>query len=75
MKRHVFSPLVGRGWSSGAASIFVFTFSAFLHEDFETKKEQAPVRYWALWLFPLHFMFRGLGVLYIYGTVKPCEGM
>jgi diacylglycerol O-acyltransferase-1 len=32
MKRHVFSPLVGRGWSSGAASIFVFTFSAFLHE-------------------------------------------
>jgi diacylglycerol O-acyltransferase-1 len=32
MKRHVFSPLVGRGWSSGSASIAVFTFSAILHE-------------------------------------------
>jgi len=32
MKRHVFSPLVGRGWSSGHASIAVFVFSAVLHE-------------------------------------------
>lgn len=32
MKRHVFSPLVGRGWSSGSASIAVFLFSAVLHE-------------------------------------------
>ncbi|KAA8564009.1 hypothetical protein EYC84_012006 [Monilinia fructicola] len=32
MKRHVFSPLVGRGWSSYSASVAVFTFSAVLHE-------------------------------------------
>lgn len=32
MKRHVFSPLIGRGWSAGAASIAVFTFSGILHE-------------------------------------------
>ena len=32
MKRHVFSPLVGRGWSSGYASIAVFVFSGVLHE-------------------------------------------
>ncbi|KAF4627351.1 hypothetical protein G7Y89_g10806 [Cudoniella acicularis] len=32
MKRHVFSPLVGRGWSPGAASIVVFVFSGVLHE-------------------------------------------
>ncbi|KAH6668868.1 MBOAT, membrane-bound O-acyltransferase family-domain-containing protein [Halenospora varia] len=32
MKRHVFSPLVGRGWSNGAASIAVFVFSGVLHE-------------------------------------------
>jgi diacylglycerol O-acyltransferase-1 len=32
MKRHIFSPLVGRGWSPFAASFMVFTFSAILHE-------------------------------------------
>lgn len=32
MKRHIYSPLVGRGWSSGQASIAVFTLSAILHE-------------------------------------------
>jgi diacylglycerol O-acyltransferase-1 len=32
MKRHVFSPLVGRGWSAGWASIAVFVFSGVLHE-------------------------------------------
>jgi len=32
MKRHVFSPLIGRGWSSGGASIAVFVFSGVLHE-------------------------------------------
>lgn len=32
MKRHVFSPLIGRGWSNGAASIAVFMFSGVLHE-------------------------------------------
>jgi diacylglycerol O-acyltransferase-1 len=32
MKRHVFSPLVGRGWSPLAASGMVFTLSAVLHE-------------------------------------------
>jgi diacylglycerol O-acyltransferase-1 len=32
MKRHVFSPLVGRGWSTGYASIAVFVFSGVLHE-------------------------------------------
>ncbi|KAH8591783.1 MBOAT, membrane-bound O-acyltransferase family-domain-containing protein [Bisporella sp. PMI_857] len=32
MKRHVFSPLIGRGWSTGAASVAVFLFSAVLHE-------------------------------------------
>ncbi|EEA25986.1 hypothetical protein TMatcc_005757 [Talaromyces marneffei ATCC 18224] len=32
MKRHIFSPLVGRGWSSFSASIMVFLFSAILHE-------------------------------------------
>lgn len=32
MKRHIFSPLVGRGWSPFAASFMVFLFSAFLHE-------------------------------------------
>lgn len=32
MKRHVYSPLVGRGWSPLAASTVVFTLSAFLHE-------------------------------------------
>ncbi|CAD6506546.1 BgTH12-07773 [Blumeria graminis f. sp. triticale] len=32
MKRHVFSPLLARGWGSLKASIAVFTFSALLHE-------------------------------------------
>jgi diacylglycerol O-acyltransferase-1 len=32
MKRHVFSPLVGRGWSPLAASGMVFSLSAILHE-------------------------------------------
>lgn len=32
MKRHVYSPLVGRGWSPFAASAMVFVFSAVLHE-------------------------------------------
>ena len=32
MKRHVFSPLIGRGWSSAGASAAVFVFSAVLHE-------------------------------------------
>ncbi|KAI1928340.1 hypothetical protein LOZ53_004420 [Ophidiomyces ophidiicola] len=32
MKRHIFSPLVGRGWSPFAASAMVFTFSGVLHE-------------------------------------------
>ncbi len=32
MKRHIFSPLIGRGWSSGASSIAVFVFSGVLHE-------------------------------------------
>lgn len=32
MKRHVFSPLVGRGWSPYQASIAVFVFSGVLHE-------------------------------------------
>ncbi|EER24085.1 hypothetical protein D8B26_002264 [Coccidioides posadasii str. Silveira] len=32
MKRHIFSPLVGRGWSPFTASVMVFTVSAVLHE-------------------------------------------
>ncbi|EKD21238.1 uncharacterized protein L3040_000720 [Drepanopeziza brunnea f. sp. 'multigermtubi'] len=32
MKRHVFSPLIGRGWTTGSASFAVFLFSAVLHE-------------------------------------------
>ncbi|RMZ81622.1 hypothetical protein DV737_g2441, partial [Chaetothyriales sp. CBS 132003] len=32
MRRHVYEPLRGRGWSHGAASTFVFIFSAILHE-------------------------------------------
>lgn len=32
MKRHVFLPLVGRGWPSLAASTMVFIFSGILHE-------------------------------------------
>lgn len=32
MKRHIFSPLLGRGWTPFAASVMVFTFSAILHE-------------------------------------------
>ena len=32
MRRHIYAPLVGRGVSPRAASIVVFTFSAFLHE-------------------------------------------
>lgn len=32
MKRHVFSPLIGRGWSAFTASIMVFVFSGILHE-------------------------------------------
>ena len=32
MRRHVYSPLRGRGWSHGMASVWVFTFSGFLHE-------------------------------------------
>ena len=32
MKRHIFSPLVGRGWGSRTASAMVFVFSGFLHE-------------------------------------------
>ena len=32
MRRHIYSPLVGRGWSSKAASAMVFVFSGFLHE-------------------------------------------
>ena len=32
MRRHIYSPLVGRGWSPPAASALVFVFSALLHE-------------------------------------------
>lgn len=32
MKRHIYAPLVGRGWSSNAASACVFVFSGVLHE-------------------------------------------
>ena len=32
MRRHIYSPLVGRGWSSYSASAMVFVFSGFLHE-------------------------------------------
>lgn len=32
MRRHIFSPLIGRGWSYTAASAMVFVFSGFLHE-------------------------------------------
>ncbi len=32
MKRHIYAPLVGRGWSSNAASAWVFVFSGVLHE-------------------------------------------
>lgn len=32
MRRHVFSPLVGRGWGTQTASAMVFLFSGFLHE-------------------------------------------
>lgn len=32
MRRHIFVPLIGRGWSSQSASVIVFTFSAILHE-------------------------------------------
>src|SRR5437879_9839667 len=32
MRRHIYAPLVGRGWSNQSASIIVFTFSAILHE-------------------------------------------
>ena len=32
MRRHIYSPLVGRGWSHQSASLLVFVFSGFLHE-------------------------------------------
>lgn len=32
MKRHIYSPLVGRGWSPWSASAMVFVFSGILHE-------------------------------------------
>ena len=32
MRRHIFSPLVGRGWGPQTASAMVFVFSGFLHE-------------------------------------------
>ena len=32
MCRHIYSPLVARGWSSNAASMWVFVFSGVLHE-------------------------------------------
>lgn len=32
MRRHIYSPLIGRGWSINAASAMVFVFSGFLHE-------------------------------------------
>ena len=32
MRRHIYSPLVGRGWSTNTASAMVFIFSGFLHE-------------------------------------------
>jgi diacylglycerol O-acyltransferase-1 len=32
MKRHIFSPMIGRGWSPFTASITVFVFSGILHE-------------------------------------------
>ena len=32
MRRHLYTPLKGRGWSNTSASIMVFVFSGFLHE-------------------------------------------
>ena len=32
MRRHIYSPLVGRGWSNWTASAMVFVFSGVLHE-------------------------------------------
>ncbi len=32
MRRHIYEPLLGRGWSTNAASAWVFVLSGFLHE-------------------------------------------
>ena len=32
MRRHIYSPLIGRGWSAYTASVMVFVFSGILHE-------------------------------------------
>ena len=32
MRRHIYSPLIGRGWSTNAATLGVFVFSGVLHE-------------------------------------------
>ena len=32
MRRHIYAPLLGRGWSPNAASAWVFVFSGILHE-------------------------------------------
>ncbi|MCJ1354462.1 MAG: hypothetical protein MMC33_004451 [Icmadophila ericetorum] len=32
MRRHIYSPLIGRGWSTFSASVIVFVFSGILHE-------------------------------------------
>jgi diacylglycerol O-acyltransferase-1 len=32
MRQHIYSPLIGRGWSQNTASAMVFVFSGFLHE-------------------------------------------
>lgn len=32
MRRHIYSPLIGRGWSPNTASAMVFVFSGILHE-------------------------------------------
>lgn len=32
MRRHIYSPLIGRGWSNSTASAMVFIFSGVLHE-------------------------------------------
>lgn len=32
MRRHLYAPLVGRGWPPAVAQVTVFLFSGFLHE-------------------------------------------
>ncbi len=57
MRRHIYSPLVGRGYSHYSASAMVFVFSGFVHElVVGLPTHNILGKFWSFFLFPVPFI-------------------